>query len=49
MYEFLYGIVNIKGGTFDNYDPTSGDDVDEGSFIPKGYDVDIIDNKNYCC
>lgn len=39
------GIVNIKGGTFDNYDPTSGDDVDEGSFIPKGYDVDIIDNK----
>ena len=33
------GTITVKGGTFVNYDPSTGDDHLHGSFVPAGYSV----------
>ena len=33
------GTITVKGGTFVNYDPSTGDDNLHGSFVPAGYSV----------
>ena len=33
------GNITVKGGTFVNYDPSTGDDHLHGSFVPAGYSV----------
>ena len=33
------GTITVKGGTFVNYDPSTGDDHLHGSFVPDGYSV----------
>ena len=33
------GTITVKGGTFVNYDPSTGDDNLGGSFVPTGYSV----------
>ena len=33
------GTITVKGGTFVNYDPSTGDDNLHGSFVPDGYSV----------
>ena len=33
------GNITVKGGTFVNYDPSTGDDHLHGSFVPDGYSV----------
>ena len=33
------GTITVKGGTFVNYDPSTGDDNLGGSFVPAGYSV----------
>ena len=33
------GTITVKGGTFVNYDPSTGDDHLHGSFVPVGYSV----------
>ena len=33
------GTITVKGGTFVNYDPSTGDDNLDGSFVPTGYSV----------
>mgnify|MGYP004510127153 CR=1 FL=1 len=33
------GTITVKGGTFVNYDPSTGDDNLDGSFVPAGYSV----------
>ena len=34
-----HGTITVKGGTFVNYDPSTGDDNLGGSFVPQGYKV----------
>ena len=38
------GIILVTGGTFENFDPTNGDDVDTGTFVAEGYVVNKVDN-----
>lgn len=38
------GIILVTGGTFENYDPSNGDDVDAGTFVAEGYVVTQVDN-----
>lgn len=38
------GVILITGGTFENFDPTNGDDVDAGTFVAEGYVVNKVDN-----
>ena len=33
------GSITVTGGTFVNFDPRTGDDVDPGSFVADGYEV----------
>lgn len=38
------GVILVTGGTFENFDPTNGDDVDAGTFVAEGYVVNKVDN-----
>lgn len=38
------GIILVTGGTFLNFDPTNGDDVDAGTFVAEGYEVTKVDD-----
>ncbi len=38
------GVILVTGGTFENFDPTNGDDVDAGTFVAEGYVVNKEDN-----
>ena len=40
------GTITVKGGTFVNYDPSTGDDNLGGNFVPAGYSVIREDKAN---
>lgn len=40
------GNITVTGGKFVNYDPSNGDDVDEGTFLADGY-TSVNDNNVY--
>lgn len=38
------GVILVTGGTFLNFDPTNGDDVDAGTFVVEGYEVTKVED-----